>query len=82
MKKYKAVQVEIQEVDTVVCNLCGRTISEHGGNHDCHVSVEKKWGYGTKWDGETHSFDLCETCYEELISRFKIDIARSGIFLL
>ena len=38
------------------------------------LSVRQKWGYFSDKDGETHSFDLCEKCYDRLISQFKIPV--------
>ncbi|MDR2749574.1 MAG: hypothetical protein LBC41_02835 [Clostridiales bacterium] len=77
MKKYKTIMVESQELETVVCNQCGRAIYvKKGGNADHHVNVVKTWGYGTDWDGEKHEFDLCPDCYRILISQFKIDVNR------
>jgi len=32
------------------------------------------WGYFSEKDGERHSFDLCEDCYDAMIKNFKIPI--------
>ena len=37
-------------------------------------SITYGWGYFSKKDGETHSLDLCEDCYDELIKSFNIPI--------
>ena len=74
MKTYKTVRKEEQEVESITCNNCGKPIN---GYWDTFVSVEKKWAYGTEWDGEKHSFDLCEDCYRELITRFAVAVTRS-----
>jgi len=74
LKTYKTVQTETQEVDSITCNKCGKPINNYW---DTFVSVEKQWAYGTQWDGETHSFDLCEHCYRELIAQFTIAVTRS-----
>ena len=31
-----------------------------------------QWGYFSEKDGESHSFDLCEACYDKLTAGFKI----------
>ncbi|MDR1914246.1 MAG: hypothetical protein LBQ68_07190 [Clostridiales bacterium] len=73
MKTFKTVQLQSQEVEQIVCNMCGCVIQkETFGYLDTFVSVNKTWNYGTGWDGETHSFDLCEGCYDKLIAGFKI----------
>ena len=31
-----------------------------------------QWGYFSQKDGESHSFDLCEECYDRLTGGFQI----------
>ncbi len=73
MREYKIVIKEEKLPTRVFCNRCGREIKiihpESGANY---LSVDKLWGYGSRFDGEAHSFDLCEDCYELMISEFKI----------
>ena len=69
MKKYKIVRVEVEQAESIFCNGCGKSI-DLTPYADNHISVEKKWGYGSEWDGETHSFDLCLDCYRKIISQF------------
>lgn len=60
---------------SVFCNMCGREIKaglDQPGEE--MLSVEKRWGYFSEKDEEVHSFDLCEQCYDALISRFEIPI--------
>lgn len=60
-------------IQDVKCNCCGKTIEKDNlGNVLDHLSVEKRWGYGTSLDNEEHCFDLCEDCYKKIISTFKI----------
>lgn len=54
----------------VVCNKCGREVV----NEDI-LSVEKRWGYFShNKDNEVHRFDLCETCYDELVATFQVPV--------
>jgi len=69
LRTYKTVQTEIQEVDSITCNKCGQLIKTNK-HWDTFISIDKTWAYGTGWDGETHSFDLCESCYRDIISQF------------
>ena len=32
------------------------------------------WDYFSEKDGEVHHFDLCESCYDDLVSSFKIPV--------
>lgn len=60
---------------SIFCNRCGKEINgEYGRNGEDALSVEKIWGYFSRKDGEVHSFDLCETCYDELTAQFKIPV--------
>lgn len=73
MKAYKRVLVYKKAVKKVCCNFCGHEINKNQfGYMDEHISVKKKWGYGSIHDGETHSFDICMTCYERLVKAMKI----------
>ena len=35
---------------------------------------KRTWDYFSEKDGEVHSFDLCESCYDELTNQFKISV--------
>ena len=37
-------------------------------------SADCVWGYFSNKDGERHSFDLCESCYDELLKTFLIPV--------
>lgn len=59
----------------VVCNQCGRELELKNaivqeGIYEGNV----RWGYFSQKDGQKHSFDLCESCYEHLISGFSIPV--------
>ena len=36
------------------------------------ISVNHQWDYFSEKDGEIHRFDLCEECYDAVISQFAI----------
>ena len=36
--------------------------------------MEVEFGYFSRKDGETHTFDLCEDCYDELIRKFRVPV--------
>ena len=58
---------ETKEVTKIICNKCGMAKEDT-------LSVQKRWGYFSEKDNEVHAFDLCEACYDELISNFRIPI--------
>ena len=64
---------ETKEIKKIICNKCGREIQVVNGCHREGVfSVDQTWGYFSEKDGEHHSFDLCESCYDELLKSFLI----------
>lgn len=70
MKKYTVK--ENQELETIICNKCGKEIKvERGIAKEDVLSVEKRWGYFSNKDNVVHNFDLCEACYDEWIQTFK-----------
>ncbi len=40
--------------------------------------VDYEWGYFSEKDGERHSFDLCEACYDKLLRSFQIPVEIEG----
>ncbi len=75
MRQYK-IQ-ETKEVEKIICNKCGKEILVKNGMPEEDVlSVQKRWGYFSDKDNEVHEFDLCEACYDELLSTFAIPAER------
>jgi len=69
MRKYTNEQM----LETIVCNRCGKiTTVVRGLLKEDFVSIDKNWGYFSHKDGEIHSLDLCESCYDEFCESFKI----------
>ena len=55
------------------CNICGKIIrEEHGVLKEDVLEVTKNWGYFSGKDMERHRFLICESCYDQWISGFKI----------
>lgn len=78
MKTYKKTLKEVEEIDIVVCNCCGKEIKtdSHGYTPD-HLSVEKRWSYHSCFDNSIHSFDICQDCYQKIIDSFKLPINKN-----
>lgn len=73
MRIYRTISVEVQEIDEIVCNFCGETISKDKFHmFEDHIHIEKKWGYHSNYDGEEHVIDICKNCYEKLKKEMKI----------
>lgn len=73
MRIFKNTNCEKQEIEKVFCNICGKEIEKDiYGYHRDYLHIEKDWGYNSNKDGENHSIDICEECYDNLIKSFKI----------
>lgn len=59
----------------VICNKCGKELRyEKGYLKEGSFHGECSFGYFSNKDGLKHRFDLCEACYDEMISHFKIPV--------
>ncbi len=77
MRQYQ--KKEIKEISKIVCNKCGKEIAMKNGRPEEGVfSVDHRWGYFSEKDGEKHSFDLCEACYDEFLASFLIPAEIEG----
>lgn len=71
----KEVLVEKAKIDKMKCNVCGKEIKvENGIIEEGVLSADKVWGYFSEKDGQIHSFDICEDCYDKWIKTFKIPV--------
>lgn len=63
------------ELQLVKCNACGRNIAvENGIVKEGLCSCLEKFGYFSNKDGQVHRFDLCESCYDEIVKKFNIPV--------
>lgn len=58
----------------IYCNCCGRVINVEGKSQEDFFRVKKVWSYFSSKDLTGHTFNMCEACYDEMISRFKIPV--------
>lgn len=66
---------ETKEVNKIICNKCGKEIPAVNGRAEEGVfSVNYTWGYFSEKDGEKHTFDLCESCYDEMLATFIVPV--------
>ncbi|MCU9612520.1 hypothetical protein OEV98_02945 [Caldibacillus lycopersici] len=80
MKKYDVVEKKVTEYEllSVTCNKCGKTKQLTGDNDERQWDAEQfqsiicSFGYGSKFDMEKWSFDICEDCLVEFVASFKI----------
>lgn len=73
MRRFTDYETNEKRLSDIFCNRCGKKIQVINGVPEEDVlSVEKRWGYFSSKDNEVHRFDLCEDCYDELLSSFRI----------
>lgn len=66
---------ERKQLTKIVCNECGRILKiQNGILQEGVFRGMADWGFFSEKDGEIHSFDLCEKCYDRLISGFSIPV--------
>lgn len=66
------------------CNMCGNEIErQEAAPTGEGLHIEKHWGYFSEKDGEIHTFDLCEKCYDRLTDSFLIpaEIQEETVFV-
>lgn len=69
MRKYKGNG----QLETVICNCCGKKlVVEDGIVREGAISVDHVWDFFSEKDGEIHHWDLCEDCYDQLMTQFRI----------
>lgn len=75
MRQLEVVIKEQKEITKVICNMCKKEIEvKNGIPEEEMLSVEQQWGYNSNKDGEKHSFDICEECYDKLRASFAIPV--------
>ncbi len=73
MRKYSLTQRK--RISKMKCNVCGKELKvENGIVTEGVCSVDYNWGYFSGKDGERHSFDICEQCYDRIVKQFSIPI--------
>lgn len=67
-------QVEVEEIEDIICNRCGGSCKVAGMNFEGLIGIDFTGGYGSHLgDGNRYRFDVCETCLEEWFKSFKHD---------
>lgn len=59
------------------CDCCKRKIQvENGIVKEGVFSVDYCWGYFSKKDGQIHSVDICEECYDRIVKENHLSVLR------
>lgn len=64
-------RINVERKEKLFCNCCGKELRlMEGVPAEGACMVRQEWGYFSDKDGETHEFVLCESCYDNMISKF------------
>ena len=74
MRKYKeSTYIAVhKECQLIQCNGCGKTLDGDMPEMGDITDIQISFGYGSRFDMETWSFDLCDDCAEKIINNFEI----------
>jgi hypothetical protein len=67
MRTYKTEPKKV--VDEILCDVCGEscTITEPIVEHE-YAELIATWGYFSDQDGKQFNIDLCENCFNDVLS--------------
>jgi hypothetical protein len=83
MRKIEKKNIPVEIVTEILCNKCGKSFNVVDfENTNLIDSFKIVFGYGSRFDGEQWSFDLCNNCIIEMVSTFKIPPKEEYIGLL
>ena len=72
MRLYEEKEQQGTELVEVFCNQCGRKLLvEEGILKEGCFSIDYRFDYFSNKDGYIYSFDLCEECFDKIISGFQ-----------
>lgn len=64
-----------KELVSVICNRCGKKLAvENGMIKEGCFQGDTRFGYFSNKDGMKYFFDLCEECYDKMISEFAVPV--------
>ncbi|HHU73585.1 MAG TPA: hypothetical protein GXZ28_03030 [Clostridiales bacterium] len=71
----RAGKVNKSGASKLCCNSCGKSLRvENGILMEDAFEATKEWGYFSGRDMEVHRFNLCEECYDKMVSQFLIPV--------
>lgn len=72
MEKFHKEVKEVEVVDQIICDCCGEFIKKQGNRFEEYIHINKTFGYlSNLYDGQIHNLDICEECYNKILSTFK-----------
>ena len=66
MRKSEEITVRQYRTTDVDCDVCGQSTRQEDTGEFQYATLSAYWGWGSGYDGERHTLDLCEECYDKL----------------
>lgn len=66
MEKIEIQKKDVEVVTDIICDCCGQSCKTSVDYE--YMTLEARWGYGTKKDMEKWTAHLCEKCVDEKLS--------------
>lgn len=85
MQTFKFINKPEKVISTVTCNYCGKHLEISDLDPEPYLpatfqSFEFEGGYGSEFDYERISFDLCDDCLSRLFEKFLIPVETETLF--
>lgn len=66
MKKIKKATKEIEELEDLICDICGKSCRDHLDMNYEFSTLSASWGYGSSKDTTQWHGDFCENCSNKI----------------
>jgi hypothetical protein len=76
MERFIKQLKEVELLEDVICDRCGKTCLVGGGYE--YAILSANWGYESLKDGEQHRAQICEGCYDAVVKDMKINVQVGG----
>lgn len=74
----KSVSRSVDEIDDILCDSCGKSCKMLGAF--VYIPIVVKWGYGSKYDCEEWTAQICEACTETKLNFIKFMKQEYAVF--
>ena len=85
MQTFKFINKPEKVISTVTCNYCGKhleisDLDPEGLFPSTMHSFEFEGGYGSEFDYERITFDLCDDCLIKIFDKFEVPVETETLF--
>ena len=66
MEKIIRVTREVEEIEDILCDICGKSCKDNSSNLYEFLTLHASWGYGSHRDCTTWDGEICESCSDKI----------------